>query len=230
MKKSTTTHHKHRLINIAIVAAAFLVGALLYFLLAIGINKITPVAGAANGAWHQVTVTPGKCDCVVKFEPDPMLPGSGAESDFFIADNTTVGVKIGVNGVGYITIQDENGNVLYSYYQTSSDAIERTILITFPGVGEHKLIVKINGAEVALNGVDTELYFRVGKLPPLIPGIPNTGGYIYIAGYAVQTYSLLASGVIMATIAAFLLFRYRRRQHRADTSVKVIKQKPAKKR
>ena len=229
MKKSTTTSHKHRLINIAIVAAAFLVGALLYFLLAVGISKTTPTAGAATGAWQQITVNVGACNCLIKFQPQPMLPGSGTLEDPFVSDNTTVGVLVQVNGSGTVTIEDGDGNILATYFQSNFDDPERVLDITFPNVGSHKLIVKINGDEVALNDVSTELYFSVSKLPS-IPGIPNTGGYIYIAGYAVQTYSLLASGVIMATIAAFLLFRYRRRQHRADTSVKVIKQKPAKKR
>lgn len=222
MKKSTTT--SFRFSNIIIIALAFVLGAVLYFVAAVGIDKLTPAAGAASGAWQQVTVKVGVCDCITEFKPDPMLPGSGTVDDPFVSNNTSVGIAFKLNGTGKITIEDENGNVLYTYIQDVSNSPEQLATITFPNAGDHKLIIKIDGQEVSSNGVQTELYFRIGKLPPIIPdipGVPSTGAYIYIGGYAVQTYSLIISGVAVAILAAFILFFYRRRQHRDETKIKV---------
>lgn len=228
MKKSTTT--RFRISDIIIIIFAFVGGALLYFLSAVGIDKITPAAGAA-GAFQQVTVKVNACNCITEFEPNPMLPGNGVQNDPYISNNMRVNIAFKANGVGKITIEDENGNVLYVFAQTNSNEPEHIIPIVFPSAGDHKLIIKIDGDEYAINGVSTELYFRIGKLPPIIPdipGVPSTGSYIYIAGYAVQTYSLLASGIIVAVIAAILLFFVRRRQHRDETKVKVVTKTPTK--
>jgi hypothetical protein len=232
MKKSTTT--KLRLSNLVIIGLAFLAGMMVYFAGAIGYDRVVPHAGAASGAWHQVTVRVGVCDCITIFQPEPSLPGGGTAGDPFVANNTQVSVMVGVSGVGHVTIQDEDGNILAEFDQTVSDPTERIVSVTFPSVGSHKLIVKLNGAEVAANGVSTELYFNIGRLPPLIPdlnlpGVPKTGIYVYIAGYAVQVYSLLISGVIGAVAAYFILKAHRRRQARNLTAVRVFIKKPRRK-
>lgn len=223
MKKSTTTRSYFS--NIFIIALAFVAGAMIYFLGAIGFDKIAPYAGAANGSHQQVTVLVGTCNCITEFKPNPMLPGSGNQSDPYISNNMHVNMAFKANGIGKITIEDENGNILYEYNQTVIDGQERIIPIVFPNAGNHKIVIKFNGDEVSSNGVHTELFFRISRLIPIIPdleipGVPNTGAYIYIAGYAVQTYSLIISGAVVAIVAGILLFFYRRRQRRDVTKVK----------
>jgi hypothetical protein len=232
MKKSTTT--RFRVSNLLIIILAFLTGGLIYFAGAILYDKLTPAAAAAGQAWQQVTVQVGVCDCITIFRPQPSLSGAGLSTDPFITNNTRVDILVGVSGVGHITIADETGRVLAEFDQNFGDNPERTISIAFPNAGDQRLIIKLNGAEITANGVLSELYFRIGKLPSLIPdiklpGVPNTG-YIYIGGYAVQIYSLLISGILSATAAGFLLAAYRRRQHRNQTTMRVFIKKPTKKR
>jgi hypothetical protein len=234
MKKSTTT--TLRLSSFAILTLAFLAGMLVYFLGAIGVDKLTPAAGAVSGGWQQVTVVvASNCDCITIFRPQPSLAGSGAPSDPFISNNTEVDMLVGVSGVGHITIEDENGDILAEFDQNFGDPPDRIVHITFPDAGGHKLIIKCDGAEVAANGVSTELYFNIGHLQPIVPdftlpGAPKTGLYIYIAGYAVQVYSLLISGAIGAVAAWFILAAHRRRQQREKTQVRVFIKKPRPKR
>lgn len=231
MKKTTTTSFRPS--NILIIFIAFILGAVIYFFGAIGIDKIIPSAGATSGAFQQVTVQVKGCNCITIFEPDPMLSGGGTKDNPYVSNNTHVSMGFKANGRGVITIEDENGKILYTFNQTDSNTPEQIVTIDFETVGTHKLIIKINGAETCANGVETELYFRIGKLPPIIPdiplpwlpGVPNTG-YINIGGYAVQTYSLIISGVLFAIIAGFLLAAYRRREARNKTSIKVFVKKP----
>jgi hypothetical protein len=215
--------------NVIIIGVSFLLGATLYFVSAIGIDKFTPHASAASSAWHQVTVQVGICNCITKFEPSPSLSGGGTDIDPFVDNNTTVDMLVGVNGQGHVTIEDETGATLAEFDKTASDPTDRLVTINFKTVGSHKLIVKIDGFENAANGLPTELFFLIGKLPPLVPDIklpwmpnvPNTG-YIYIGGYAVQVYSLIISGAVFAVIAGILLAAHRRRQDRDRTNVKVF--------
>jgi hypothetical protein len=229
MKKSTTT--THRLSSLATIALAFLAGMLVYLLGAIGYDRLVPTAGAASSSWQQVTVRVNQCDCITIFQPHPSLPGSGTASSPFVTNSTMVYVLVGVGGVGHVTIQDETGSILVEFDQTASDSLQRIVRLSFSNSGSHKLIIRFNGAEVAANGVPTELYFQIGRLPPLVPdlslpGAPKTGLYVYIGGYAVQTYSLLISGVVGAVLAGFLLAAHRRYQRLNRTKVRVFIKKP----
>lgn len=230
MKKKSFRKYLH-VSDIIIIVFAFIGGALLYFLISAGVDKIVPTVSATE----QYSDNKDKvCDCVTKFEPNPILPGAGTKNDPYISSSLRINISFKASTTGYITIENEVGNILYDYYQSISNDPGHIIPIVFAQAGNHQLIIKVNGNNDATDGANTELYFRVGELPPIIPnipGVPSTGAYIYIGGYAVQTYSLLASGVIVAVIAAILLFIYRRRQHRDETSVKafVKKTKPRKK-
>ena len=227
MKKTVT--NSFRLSNVLIISLAFLLGAVVYFLGAVGLDKITPAAGAASGAFQQVSVQVDSCNCITEFKPDPMLPGSGKKDNPYISNSTQVSIAFKASGKGKITIEDEKGNILYTFNQTDPNTSEQIAKITFSTVGSHKLIIKIDGAEVCANGVETVLYFKIGKLQPIVPDItlpwmpnvPNTG-YIYIGGYAVQIYSLILSGLIFAIIAGLLLMVYRKRKARNQTNIRVF--------
>lgn len=224
MKKTTKT--SFRLSNIVIIFIAFILGTVVYFFGAISFDKITPSAGATSGAFQQVTVQVDSCDCITIFEPEPMLPGSGTKDSPYTSNNTRVSMGFKANGKGIITVEDENGKILYTFKQTNSNTPEQIIVIDFKTVGTHKLIIKINGEETCANGVEAELYFRIGKLPTIVPdiqlpGTPNTG-YINIAGYSIQIYSLLLSGILFAILAGILLIVYRRREARNKTNIKVF--------
>lgn len=214
MKKSALLHI--RISDIVIITFAFMGGSLAYFLGVVGIDKITPTANATIGTLSEQIVTENKTfDSIAEFSPNPALPGSGTQEDPYISSNMRVNLTFKIDGIGKVTIEDENGTILYEYDQIVSQNPGHIVPIVFTKAGNHSLTIKVNGDDYISN-VNTKLHFRVGKLPPIvpnIPGVPNTGNYIYIGGYAVQTYSLLTSGMLVAILTGVLLFFYHRYQH-----------------
>jgi hypothetical protein len=237
MKKSTTTTRRSiSSFSLLFIIAAFVAGALIYFFGALAISRLTPSAGAASGGWHEVVVRVGACDCVAKFVPIPALPGDGSQINPYQTDNSSVQIAITVNGKGYVTVEDETGKIVLAYNKTSYNVEEKIATVELPhSLGEHKLIVKINGEISTAEDVSAVMYINLVALPPIIPnlpGVPSTGSYLYIAGYAVETYSLLIAGAIGAIIAGIVICFKRRfapRKSKKSLRIPVHRKKPSRK-
>jgi hypothetical protein len=175
----------------------------------------------ASGAWHQVTVSALPCDCLIKFGPAQSLDGSGSESDPYITKNASVPVLIGVAGVGLVTIEDENGNVIFSYNKTTPKYAEIPATLTLPEVGTYYFIAKLNGDPIMSSGKLAEIWIEYESSDTGID-VPNTG-YFYFGGYAIGATKSLAAGLLSVLFFGLLwliviLFARRRQKSAAKTA------------
>lgn len=196
--------------------AAFLCGAAAYILIGVVIANRAPDASAAH---HQISVLPIDCDCVIKFTPERPLSGSGTVDNPYISYSSLVPIVVGVSGTGYITIEDAAGNILFSYDKTERGYGEIIAQINLSdGVGSYELIVKIDGVEKTDDDTDSRIFINYQELPlpPIAP--PNTGGHLYIGGYATQTFGVIFIGSIFFAIVfgIFIIGAARRKQRYAE--------------
>jgi len=203
---------------ILVSAIAFALGIVAYVLVGIAVAH---GESRANAAWHQVTVRPITCDCIIKFVPEQPLAGSGTAADPYVAYNSHVPIVVGVAGAGLVTIEDQNGNVLYSYNKTSTGYEELIAPIELlDGLGLYELTVKLDGVEALGPNVISPMFIDYRMLPIEPPGPPDTGvlGHLYVGGYAVQTLGALMAGLLFGTIAfgVFMMVAARRRRRNAE--------------
>jgi len=205
---------------------AFALGVAIY--VAVGIVVAHGVSNASGtGGFHQVTVRPLACECIVRFVPDPPLPGAGTEADPFVTFNARVSLLVGVSGAGWVSIVDADNNELWGYNKTDHQYTEVMATFNLPsGLGVYALTILLDGNELWSPRVTAEMPMVVRyeglPIPPKPPGPPGTGGieYLYIGGYAVQTMGVLFSGLLLGGIV-FLIFVFasvkRRRQMAENT-------------
>jgi len=198
-------------------AIAFALGIAMYILVGIAVAHGET---NANAAWHQVSVEAIDCDCVIKFVPQQPLPGSGTALDPFVTYNALTPIIVGVSGVGLVTIEDQHGHVLYTFNKTTDGYEELIAPVNLPdGTGMYELVVKLNGVEAIGPSVILPMFLDYrGLLLPPTTGV--AGGYLYVGGYAVQTFNVLASGALfgMAAFLVFLIAAARRRRREAEST------------
>jgi len=171
----------------------------------------------ANAAFQQITITAAECECIVKFLPEQSLPGSGTVGDPYVTYNSRVPLLVGVTGTGIVTIEDQYGHVLYTYDKTSPEYAETIAQIDLPnGLGLYALTVKLNGV-AAIDGPSVRVPMFIDyRALPLPPEPPNTGGlnYLYVGGYAVQTFGMIVAGILVAVVifGIFMIVAMRRRR------------------
>jgi hypothetical protein len=197
---------KHKVLSgVVIGAAAFCFGALVCGM--VSIMAAAQWSGRAEAVSTTVEARVEQCDCLVRFFPAAQLPGSGTASDPFVVKNTKVDVKVGVNGVGLITIEDEDGNVLFTYNKTTEGYEEILAHVELQDeIGDHYLIAKLDGDDIKFNGSRAILYFRLEEVGDWID-VPSTG-YFRVFGYMVDASGAVASGLMSAIlfVGLFILF------------------------
>jgi|GEM_PF-1906689 len=215
---------KYYWIKAALVSlAAFALGVVAYVLVGIAIAH---GESKANAAYHQVTVSPIDCICIVKFIPERPSRGDGSETDPIVTYVSRVPLVVGVTGAGLVTIEDEHGRVLYSYYKTEAPHSETIAQVDLPdGLGLYALVVKLDGV-VAIEGPNVMIPMFIDyravdpiPLPPVPPLPPATGAsYLYVGGYAVQTIGVLLAGLLFGaiTFGVFVLVAMGKRRQDAQ--------------
>jgi len=201
-----------------VTVLAFALGVVTY--VSVGIIISRQEVGA-NAAWHQLGVRAELCDCITEFIPAQPLPGSGTLADPHITYNSRVPVLVGVSGVGLVTIEDQLGNVLWSFNKVAHGFSEFEVPIDLlNGPGLYGLSVFLDGIEALGPNVESPMWieYRALPVPPVIPpvepDVPDTGSYLYIGGYAVQTYGVVLAGIAMAALVfgIFVIIALKRRK------------------
>ncbi|MCL1839724.1 hypothetical protein FWF89_01840 [Candidatus Saccharibacteria bacterium] len=216
-----TATNRYWIKAIAVSLIAFALGVAMYILVGIAVANGT---ANANAAWQQVTIQPiTECDCVAKFVPEQPLPGSGTTADPFVTYNSRVPMIVGVEGVGLVTIEDQHGNVLWSYNKIEPTYAEFVAQVDLPdGLGLYELAVKLDGVESIGPNVTLPVFidYRSLPLPPEPPDTGANGGYLYIGGYAVQTFGVLLSGLLFGVVVFFIFFiaAARKRKQEAENT------------
>jgi hypothetical protein len=149
-----------------------------------------------------VDVIVERCDCLIRFNPVPMLPGAGTAGDPYILKSNTVNVGVGVNGVGLVTIIDENGDVLFSYYKSTEGYEELPAQLTLPD-GLHRLTAQLDGDDIKWDGTGAVFYIKIGDDGSDID-VPTTGWF----GRKDNISGAVRSGVISVVliVGLFILF------------------------
>jgi len=205
---------------VAVSVVAFVLGVAIYILVGVAVAH---GMSRANAAWHQVTIAPVECDCVIKFVPNQPLLGSGTVIDPYITYNSQVPLVVGFTGVGLVTIEDQNGNILYTFNKVTAGYAEMIALVNLPnGLDTYELVVKVDGVEAIGPGVVLPMFLSYDLLPLRIAP-PNTGaggGHLYVGGYAVQTLGVLMAGLLFGSMAFFIFFvaAARRRRREAEST------------
>jgi len=199
----------------ATVAAvvAFGVGVAAYVLIGIAMARAEPMASAAH---HRVSIQPVMCDCIVKFELQQPLAGSGTVDNAYVAFNAQLTFVVGAMGVGQIIIEDQNGNVLYTLDKTVARYEEYVVNVRLlDGLGSYELSASLNGLKHFGPDGPVSMFIDYRALP--LP--PNTGGtgYVRIGGYVVPALGVLMSGLLSggATFGIFVMVAVGRRRREA---------------
>jgi len=177
----------------------------------------------ANAAWHQITIQSAPCDCITEFVPVQHLPGSGTLADPYVTYNSHVPVLVGVSGMGLVTVRDQFGDVLWSFDKVTPGFTEFEVPIDLlHGLGLYSLSVFLDGIEALGPNVESPMWIDYRALPvppkppkpPVEPDVPDTGSYLYIGGYAVQTYGATLAGVAVAALVfgIFVIIALKRRK------------------
>jgi len=210
---------KHKILSGVVVGVvAFCFGVLMCGV--ISIIMAARWSGSVEAASTVVSAVVERCDCIVKFYPVAQLPGAGTADNPFVVKNTGVDVKVGVNGIGLITILDENGVVLFAYNKTVDGYEEISAHVELPyAAGEHRLTAKLDGNDIKFDGTEAVLYFYLEGIGDWVD-VPNTG-YFRVFGYMIDTSGVMTSGLVSAAllVGLFVLFVVLRR-HENDRKKK----------
>ena len=115
----------------------------------------------------------------------------------------TAELIVGVNGVGLVTIVDENGNVLFSYNKTT-EGYEDIAVQLILNAGSTRLTALLDGDDIKFDGMPAVLYF-------LIEGswidVPKTGR-LRIFGTEIDTEGAVQTGLVsmLAFVGLFMVF------------------------
>ena len=190
---------KHKVLTgIAIGTLAFLLGAFAYSVAAV-LRSSQP----AEAADVSVSVRVERCDCLVVFRPSQSLPGAGTPGDPYVVEGNKVELTVGVNGVGTITIVDENGNVLFTYVKTTEGYEDIAVHLTLTD-GEHRLTALLDGNEIKFDGTPAVQYFLVQGFWIDVPG---TGSF-RLFGTEIDAKGAVKTGFVTMTVflGLFLVF------------------------
>ena len=208
---------------VLVTLLAFALGVVAYVVVGIVMTRGELRAEAASGGWQKVAVQARLCDCITEFIPAQPLPGSGTFEDPYVTYNSHVPVLVGVSGMGLVTVRDQFGNVLWSFDKTDPGFTEFEVPIDLAhGLGMYALSVFLDGIEALGPNVESPMWIDYRALPvppkppkpPVEPDVPDTGSYLYIGGYAVQTYGVVLAGVAMAALVfgIFVIIALKRRK------------------
>jgi len=196
------------LAGFAIGAMAFLLGMLVY-----GVVAILQSSEPAEAADVSVSVQVERCDCIVVFRPSQSLLGAGTQGNPFVVEGNKTELTVGVNGVGTITITDENGNVLFTYVKTTEGYEEIAVHLTLPD-GEHRLTAQLDGDDIKFDGTAAVLYF-------LVQGswidVPGTGSF-RLFGTEIDAKGAVKTGLLSAAVfvGLFLVFIVLKKREERD--------------
>ena len=132
------------------------------------------------------------------------------------------------NGIGVVTITDQNYNVLWTYNKTTDGQKTLTASVSLVGdPGSYFLTAQIVNSDLSPSSASSTLtveYQATVIVPPVIPdpGLPNTGLYLKVLGRAVSFNQLLSLTIFVAPVVGLLtwLIVFRRRQQRARAEVR----------
>lgn len=163
----------------------------------------------ASGAHHQVTVSANvACDCIIEFQPVLPMAGSGTYANPFITYVSYVDVLVGFSGVGFISIEDEFGNEVWAYDQTSDDYQEYTVTLDLlHGIGLYHFTILVDGV-IAVGPLALPVMYIDYRQLPVPPEPPTTGRgpIVYVGGYAASALGILGAGAISAGLAFLIAF------------------------
>lgn len=207
--------------GIFIAIGAFAFGILA--LIGVTIGPLTASAlfdADADAAYHTVSITIAPCDCLTKFTSAAPLEGSGTSDNPYISKSNTVNVVVGVSGSGLVTIEDADGNILFSYNKTDDDYADIPVTIRLGDeVGTYFLEAKLDGNPL-LSGTDIPaiMYIKYDSADSGID-VPNTG-YIYLGNYALGATRSLAAGFLSVIVfgALWLILILATRRREADNA------------
>jgi hypothetical protein len=149
------------------------------------------------------------------------LPGSGSVESPYITENAGFDVNVELKGSGHLVIYDQYGNILGTYdkYSNSNETVIVHIILQ-NGVGDYELKFEYSELDNHSNIYDTasinvrwkpiftpEPGPAGGGLGFSLPEVPNTGYYVYVAGYAINLsiFLLFVCGIIIAIGAKIML-------------------------
>ena len=190
-----------------LVAAAVLVGS-------VGTSYLvaTPAFASPDTNTDQIEV---RVPNVIDIEA--INPGSNGT---LTVNSATVSVTFRVVGAGLITIEDQNGNILFSQNRTNSTEETITVNITLPGgPGTYSLTLSIFDPSIGIvSDSFTIVYQPDGGSGGTTPGVPDTG-FIRIGNQEYSVASISVLGVIMAALAIIVIALKRRdkRNRQVDT-------------
>ena len=210
---------KHKMLSgVAIAVFAFALGVFAY-----GIFLFLQYSEPAEAATTSVSARVERCDCIVKFFPAQALPGAGTESDPYQTEGSAIDLVIGVNGAGQITVTDENGVVLFSYYKSSGGYEEIRARVSLPE-GAHRLTALLDGNEIMWDGSAAVLYFMVENGSWI--DVPGTG-YFRVFGQQIDVAGAVGSGLMGSVlfVGLFILFIVLKNREADDRKAKSQKEK-----
>jgi len=185
--------------TLSVIGGALLI---IFGLVTLIVSMVQPVF--ATGATQTVNVIVRSDDMAI------MIDSPKPESDgVFYTDRSSFNMTVIANGVGLITIKDQNGNILWSHNKTVSDMEKLSAVIFLVGnPGEYVLTASItsanNSSEFAVAAL--RIAYRetaITPIPPIFP--PSTGVYLNAFGRSVSLEQIL-SLIIYAVIAGAIIF------------------------
>ena len=144
------------------------------------------------------------------------LPGSGTVDDPYITENAGFDVEVTLKGSGHLVIHDQYGNVIATYDKYSEpDEIVKIHIVLQNGVGNYELSFEyydINDHSKFYNAVSINVLWK----PVFAPDVPDTGNYVYIAGYAVKTshftFIIVCTALILGSIILSVMLPKKKRK------------------
>jgi hypothetical protein len=213
------TSNRYWIRAVLVSLAAFALGGAMYVVVGIAVAH---GESRASAAWQQVAIQPLDCECILKFVPEQPLVGDGDVGSPYVSYNSQLSLVVGVASAGLITIEDQDGRVLFTYNKVSSVYEEVVAVVKLlDKLGVYELTVKLDGVKRLGPGVLSPMFVDYRGLP-LPPGPPNTGGagHLYIGGYAVQTFGVLLAGLWFGAVAFFIfaIVAVRRQKQEAENA------------
>ncbi|MDR0956131.1 MAG: hypothetical protein LBM73_03330 [Candidatus Nomurabacteria bacterium] len=115
--------------------------------------------------------------------------------------NDKLQVVLRVTGTGLVSLRDNGGKLLWSQQKTDPKVADLTANITLPGQpGQYVLTAAISNQIDGTAASSVTIRYQAAPLP-WVPGLPDTGAYLKIAGYALPT---LDVAFVLGEMAIFL--------------------------